>query len=1286
MDKLLTRFLLGLVFLATVLFGQRVYTAYLQADSEAKQSLAQAVYFVDKMAQANVASLDYEQLQTWLEAEQWPGVSYLWLLDLDGRSLAAVRTPNQPHIPMLAERLPISARAQQTTVYYGLVDTLPADWGGLPEAHIIDRPMVVAGRAAILRVAVDLEPLRQRWWQSVRFGAMFFGMGLLVAAALFWGLYRTPLQAMRRAAAFAQRIAAGGSDPLGPINSGVRDIDALLSALQGLQDTLREQRASLLASESKYRNAIDELDAVVFQIDADLTWNFLSAGWRRLTGMEPSSFIGQDFSTAFLDGDRERLLRAAQGLMHGERNEYRDEILLRRVDGSLAEVEIAMHVFADERGHILGATGTLSDYAKRRDHELEIARQRRLFQQIIDQLPVSIYVKNEQSDYVLVNAQGARVLGYTPEQMVGKTDRDFLLPDSAASRYAEDREVLRTGVPVAREQMISVNGEIRHWLGRKVRLDAGNGNLLVLQAAIDITERKKAEIELQRQREFTERVIETDPTLIFVKDEERRYVMVNSAFAKAFNLPRENFIGRRIDDVHDQPEEIASSHWSDRRVIDQGEETISEVVLTRPGSPRRYFIAIKKPLRMPDGRIHILGIQQDITELKQNEQALVEQTRRAEAASRAKSEFLANMSHEIRTPMNGIIGMTDLTLNTPLTEEQRQYLNLARASANALLAIINEILDFSKIEAGRMTLERVPFSFYDLIAEVTKPLALQAHSRGLSFFVKVAPDIPQRLVGDPTRLRQVLVNLLSNAVKFTAEGQVVLDVTVTRYESEQVALKFLVHDTGIGIAADKQSLVFEPFAQADGSTTRRYGGTGLGLTISARLVELMGGQIVMQSQPGMGSDFWFELEFDEDVEDEQARPMDYTKLKGMSVGWIDTDSVRAEWFKELIEQWQGVVNVATTVAAGAALVAQQRCDVLCVDDEVPPRDARVLISGFRARNPAGILIILSRAYDKTTARIPEVTLDKELEAANESFVRLIKPVTPLELHESLTRLSAQDHSLMVPAAPPYAMQTLPLRILLAEDNYVNQVLAVSVLEKMQHVVDIASDGLEALSKLDKNTYDLVLMDVQMPHMGGLEATRAWRERERTRGLKPISIIAMTAHAMRGDRERCFESGMNGYVSKPFQQSSLQAEIERVMRGSTDTSAIEALTTLSAEPSALDSPFSRTQALSVLQYDDHLLERVAKVFLQAAPGVSARLQEAAERMDAEALRRATHEVKGMALNLGAESLGQTAGTMEKLSREQRVNEAMQHYDRLVAQFEAVTRVMREIASGSSNPTQ
>jgi CheY-like chemotaxis protein len=429
----------------------------------------------------------------------------------------------------------------------------------------------------------------------------------------------------------------------------------------------------------------------------------------------------------------------------------------------------------------------------------------------------------------------------------------------------------------------------------------------------------------------------------------------------------------------------------------------------------------------------------------------------------------------------------------------------------------------------------------------------------------------------------------------------------------------------------------------------------------------------------MGSRFSFELELVQDQQAASGTRTGYSSLGGISIGWIDSSKQRADWYGELLQRWQANVTTATSVVQAAALLSQAHFEILFIDDEILLDEARTLVSAYRSRNPGSALVVLCRAYEKNAMRKHEMSLVEELAAGGEACMRLIKPVTPTELHDALQRALLKNHSLTGQPPPAGDNAKKSLRILLAEDNYVNQVLAVSVLEKLQHVVDIASDGQQALGKLEKNHYDLVLMDVQMPHMGGLEVTHIWRERERERGQKRLPIIAMTAHAMRGDQERCLQAGMDGYVSKPFQQMTLHTEIERVICGEVRTPIYSIGV---AEPRVFGGEFSAAHALAMLQNDDRLLTRIAKVFLQAAPGVRARLQQAAEHQDAELLRRAAHEVKGMAYNLGAVALGQIAASMEKLAKEHKVQQAMYDHDRLMSLFDNVALVMREVASGST----
>ncbi|MGH7526594.1 MAG: response regulator, partial [Gemmatimonadales bacterium] len=769
-------------------------------------------------------------------------------------------------------------------------------------------------------------------------------------------------------------------------------------------------------------------------------------------------------------------------------------------------------------------------------------------------------------------------------------------------------------------------------------LPAGNGVMLLSRAGTG-SAAGASDILLQAVIEST-----TDP--IYVKDLSGRYMAINRAAARALNRTPEEIVGQ--DDRALFPRELAEQFVADDRALMQSGDVRTEEGSFGAGSDARTYLTTRGPCRDHDGKvIGLIGVAKEITDRKRIDAELRSAKEAAETANRAKSSFLANMSHEIRTPMNGVMGFVDLTLDTSLTAEQRDYLEVAKSSADSLLSVINDILDFSKIEAGKLDLDPVPFQLAEALADTMTALGLRAHKKGLELTLHIDPEVPLSLVGDLGRLRQVIVNLVGNAIKFTEAGEVVLAIDLESSADGEVVLHFGVSDTGIGVPVEKQPLIFEAFAQADTSITREYGGTGLGLAIASRLVALMGGRISVESEAGHGSVFHFTAPFRLHAEPMAVKtPAELRDVRDLPVLVVDDNATNRRVLEQMLINWQ---MAPTTVLDGwSALAAIEEAHqagrpfrLALIDCQMPKMDGFELAEQIRRRpHLAGVMIMMLSSVDQreSTARCQELGIS----------VYVTKPVTRLRLWEAI-RSGLGTAPLAGRAAGPHpgaaaAGGAKPVRVLVAEDNPVNQTLVLRLLQRWGYSVVAVSNGRQAVDACAAGGFDLILMDVQMPVLDGLAATAELRSRERLAGHR-IPIVAITAHALKGHRERCLQAGMDDFISKPVDERELRTILQRLGPGADG-----------GEPRAGGGPGGEGSRVldeaaleRLVEGDRMLLRELSDLFLEDSPGLLADIRNAIGSRDRRALEHRAHALQGSALSMTGELAGAAARKLEMAAR-------------------------------------
>jgi len=800
----------------------------------------------------------------------------------------------------------------------------------------------------------------------------------------------------------------------------------------------------------------------------------------------------------------------------------------------------------------------------------------------------------------------------------------------------------------------------------------------------DISELKHAEEAVRRSEELLATVLDHMPAPVYLRDKSGNFTLVNAAYEEVYGVKKESVRGRQVRDVfpNEQAKEYAKQ---DRDVIGSRQVMDYEITVAQPDG-EHTFAVVRFPIIGTSGElVGVGGVEHDITGRKLAEEQLRIAKEEAEAANEAKSAFLATMSHEIRTPMNGVIGMTSLLMNTELTADQREYTEVIRSSSDNLLTIINDILDFSKIEAGRLEVERQAFDLRDCLESALDLLAARASEKGLDLAYVTAPEVPSAIKGDVTRLRQILVNLLSNAVKFTDEGEIVVSVDAKRLQAPKTPryqLRFSVSDTGIGIPAEKMDRLFQSFSQLDASTSRRYGGTGLGLVISKRLCELMGGTMWVESKVGKGTTFYFTIE----AESAPAPTRDYLhevepQLEGKRVLIVDDNPTNRDILEAYSRTW-GMQPYSTAFPNEALewIGRGDPFDIAILDMQMPEMDGEVLAEKIQEER------------DLETLPIVMLTSIGDLESSTERAkfsAFLTKPIKPSHLFDIVVGIFAGKP---VRARRPDDVreqlfdigmgERLPLRILLAEDNVTNQKLALRLLQQLGYRADVAGNGLEVLEALKRQIYDVILMDMQMPEMDGLEATRCVRRD--WPGEKGPRIIAMTANAMEGDRERCLDAGMDDYVSKPIRVKELIDALNKCPLGpgrqqmALETDGNGGGAQAEANDGVLDE--GKLQELKEVVGGEEFLCELIEAFLDDAPQLVHDLQQGLECGDTAVLTRAAHSLKSNSADFGAASLTDLCKELEAIGRGGSLNGAAPLIAQVETEFERVKLALNRIRTG------
>jgi PAS domain S-box-containing protein len=1059
----------------------------------------------------------------------------------------------------------------------------------------------------------------------------------------------------------------------------------------------KKAEQALRESEERFRVMADGCPTPIWVTDAEGGIQFTNRAFREFCGVAHEQAEGRKWELlihpdelAEFAGETDRAVRT--------HTTFKAEARVRRADGEWRWLIAQTEPRSSPSGEFLGHVGLSIDISDRKQAEQALLESENRFRIMADGCPAPMWITDTEGEIQFINRAFTEFCGNDFERVEGSKWKLLIHSDDASAFVDECTRALEEHRSFTAEtRVLRSDGEWR-WLVAYVapRFSPDGEFVGHVGLGADVTDRKQAEQALQTSEEKFRELAENIREVFWMMNAAGTEILyVSPAYEQIWGRTCESLYAKPMDWVEAiRVEDRAKAHEVFLRQL-EGERIDSEYRISTPDGHERWIRDRAFPIRDQAGQLtRIAGMAEDITERKDYEEELVRARAQAEEANRSKSEFLANMSHEIRTPMNGILGMTGLLLDSNLDADQRHYAKAVDSSAKSLLTVIDDILDFSKVEAGKLEIEIVGFNLLTLMSDFAEIMAEHVGDKPLEFVCAVAPDVGANLQGDPGRLRQVLLNLVGNAIKFTHQGEVVVRVErVSETESDE-CLRFTVRDTGIGIPLGKQQMLFTSFTQVDASTTRKFGGTGLGLAISRKLVELMGGEIGLESNEGVGSTFWFTIRFRRQHANAQQNAPE-VPVKAARILVVDDNATNREVLMAQMQSW-GAAAVA--VESGPTALACLRdaaatgapFQVAVLDMRMPGMDGAALGRAIQEDDDlkAIPLVMMTSLGQRGDAR-----RFKEIGFA----AYLTKPVRQSDLFDCMVALLTGDpHTETHPLITRHSLRAARrsnARILLVEDNFTNKEVACGMLQRMGWRADVAQDGNEALRLLEQTPYDLVLMDVQMPGMDGYEATRRIREPHSQVLNHEIPIIATTAHAMAGDAAKCLAAGMSDYVSKPIDPQILEKMVQKWLtrKGHETPEASPFESPLKEDAPLPEKPasalvFNREAFLERMMGDEEFAHQVVTEFVKELPEMTKTLANQAAQGNLESISKQAHKIKGSAANIAGETLRNAALKVEKAGKESDRSEVLLGISDVETEAARLIEALHQWQIGISMPNQ